>query len=36
MPVGMSLDGPMGGDSRLLGIGIAMEAVLGLMPAPRV
>jgi indoleacetamide hydrolase len=36
MPVGMSLDGPMFGDSRLLGIGIGMEAVLGLMPAPRV
>jgi indoleacetamide hydrolase len=36
MPVGLSLDGPMGGDSRLLAIGIAMEAVLGLLPAPNV
>lgn len=36
MPVGLSLDGPMGSDSRLLGIGMAMEAVLGLLPAPKV
>ena len=36
LPVGLSLDGPMGSDSRLLGIGMAMEAVLGVLPAPRV
>ena len=35
LPVGLSLDGPMDGDSRLLGIGLSMEAVLGVLPAPR-
>ena len=35
LPVGLSLDGPMGSDSRLLGIGLSMEAVLGVLPAPR-
>ena len=34
LPVGLSLDGPMGSDSRLLGIGLSMEALLGVLPAP--
>lgn len=34
LPVGLSLDGPMHSDRRLLAIGMAMEAVLGLLPAP--
>ncbi|CAL94572.1 indoleacetamide hydrolase [Azoarcus olearius] len=29
LPVGMELDGPAGGDRRLLSIGMALEAVLG-------
>jgi Asp-tRNA(Asn)/Glu-tRNA(Gln) amidotransferase A subunit family amidase len=35
LPVGLSLDGPMGSDSRLLGIGLSMESVLGVLPAPQ-
>ncbi len=34
LPVGVELDGPLGSDQRLLGLGMAMEAVLGLAPAP--
>ena len=34
LPVGMELDGPAGGDRRLLAIGMAIEAVLGRLPAP--
>lgn len=36
MPVGLSLDGPMQSDSRLLAIGMAMESALGLMSAPKI
>ncbi len=34
LPVGMEIDGPAGSDRRLLQIGLAIEAVLGRMPAP--
>jgi len=34
LPVGLELDGPVGSDSRLLGIGLAIEALLGRVPAP--
>lgn len=34
LPVGLELDGPVGSDVRLLGIGLAIEAVLGNLPAP--
>lgn len=34
LPVGLELDGPVGSDSRLLGIGLSIEAVLGSLPAP--
>lgn len=34
LPVGLELDGPLGSDNRLLGIGLAIEAVLGTLPAP--
>jgi mandelamide amidase len=36
LPVGLELDGPVGSDARLLGIGIAIEAVLGVLKAPPV
>ena len=36
LPVGLELDGPVGSDARLLGIGLAVEAVLGSLPAPPV
>lgn len=34
LPVGLELDGPLGSDQALLGIGIAIEALLGFAPAP--
>jgi indoleacetamide hydrolase len=35
LPVGLELDGPAGSDRRLIAIGMAMEAVLGRVPAAR-
>ncbi|MEO8188212.1 MAG: indoleacetamide hydrolase [Burkholderiaceae bacterium] len=35
LPVGLEIDGPLGSDHRLLGIGMAIEAVLGPVPAPK-
>ena len=35
LPVGIELDGPAGTDRRLLAIGLALEPVLGPVPAPR-
>ena len=34
LPVGMELDGPAGSDRRLLSIGLALEKLLGRIPAP--
>jgi Asp-tRNA(Asn)/Glu-tRNA(Gln) amidotransferase A subunit family amidase len=34
LPVGIELDGPVGTDRRLLSIGLAVESVLGPVPAP--
>jgi mandelamide amidase len=34
LPIGLELDGPAGSDRRLLGIGLALEALLGRLPAP--
>ena len=36
LPVGLELDGPRGSDDKLLGIGMAIESLLGLIPAPAV
>lgn len=36
LPVGLELDGPVGSDSRLLAIGLSIEALLGVAPAPAV
>jgi indoleacetamide hydrolase len=36
LPVGLALDGPIGSDRRLLGMGLAIEALLGRLPMPRV
>ena len=36
LPVGIELDGPLGSDTRLLGIALAFETVLGRTPAPMV
>ncbi|MCP3447649.1 indoleacetamide hydrolase [Bradyrhizobium sp. CCGUVB14] len=35
LPIGLELDGPAGSDERLLGIGVALDAVFGRLPAPR-
>jgi indoleacetamide hydrolase len=34
LPVGLELDGPAGGDVRLLRVALAVEAALGRMPSP--
>jgi mandelamide amidase len=36
LPVGLEIDGPLGSDVKLLGLGLAIEAVLGTAPAPNV
>ncbi|MET4798292.1 Asp-tRNA(Asn)/Glu-tRNA(Gln) amidotransferase A subunit family amidase [Bradyrhizobium sp. LB11.1] len=35
LPIGLELDGPAGGDERLLAIGMALDAVFGRLPPPR-
>ncbi|WP_239482770.1 indoleacetamide hydrolase [Paraburkholderia sp. C35] len=34
LPVGLGLDGPIGSDSKLLGIAMSIEATLSVLPAP--
>jgi len=34
LPLGLELDGPAGGDRKLLAIGLALEKVFGRLPAP--
>lgn len=34
LPVGLEIDGPLGSDDRLIGIGLAIETELGRVPAP--
>jgi mandelamide amidase len=36
LPVSLELDGPAGSDRKILGIGLAIERVLGHLPPPRV
>jgi mandelamide amidase len=36
LPVGLEIDGPLGSDVKLLGLGLAIEAVLGTAPASKV
>ena len=35
LPVSIELDGPAGSDRELLALGLAVESVLGHLPAPR-
>jgi Asp-tRNA(Asn)/Glu-tRNA(Gln) amidotransferase A subunit family amidase len=35
LPVGLEIDGPVGSDAKLLGLGLAMEAVLGAALVPK-
>jgi len=34
LPIGLELDGPAGSDRGLLGVGLALESLLGRLPAP--
>jgi indoleacetamide hydrolase len=34
LPVGLEIDGPLGSDDRLIGIGLSIETALGAVPAP--
>lgn len=36
LPVGLEIDGPVGSDAKLLGLGLAIEAILGTAPAPKI
>jgi mandelamide amidase len=36
LPVGLEIDGPVDSDVKLLGLGLAIEALLGDAPAPKV
>ncbi|MDP3821443.1 MAG: indoleacetamide hydrolase [Burkholderiales bacterium] len=36
LPVGLELDGPVGSDARLLGMGLAIEDLLGTLAAPAI
>ncbi|MDP1869117.1 MAG: indoleacetamide hydrolase [Bradyrhizobium sp.] len=36
LPVGIEIDGPVGSDARLLGLGMSIEAILGTAPRPKV
>jgi Asp-tRNA(Asn)/Glu-tRNA(Gln) amidotransferase A subunit family amidase len=36
LPVGMEIDGPVGSDAKLISIALAMEALFGSLPAPKV
>jgi mandelamide amidase len=35
LPVGLEIDGPVGSDAKLLGLGLSIEGILGLAPPPR-
>lgn len=36
LPVGLEIDGPLGSDPKLLGLGLSIEAILGSAPAPKI
>ena len=35
LPVGLEIDGPLGSDMRLLGLGLSIEGILGTAPPPK-
>ena len=35
MPVGLEIDGPVGSDEKLLGLGLSIELLLGSAPPPK-
>jgi len=36
LPVGLEIDGPVGSDAKLLGLGLSIEAILGNAPPPKI
>jgi mandelamide amidase len=36
LPVGLEIDGPVGSDAKLLGLGLSIEAILGTAPPPKI
>jgi indoleacetamide hydrolase len=36
LPVGLEIDGPVGSDTKLLGLGLSIEDILGTAPAPKI
>jgi mandelamide amidase len=36
LPVGLEIDGPVGSDAKLLGLGLSIEAILGSAPPPKI
>jgi Asp-tRNA(Asn)/Glu-tRNA(Gln) amidotransferase A subunit family amidase len=36
LPVGLEIDGPLGSDTKLLGLGLSIETVLGSAPPPKI
>jgi Asp-tRNA(Asn)/Glu-tRNA(Gln) amidotransferase A subunit family amidase len=36
LPVGLEIDGPVGSDTKLLGLGLSIEGILGSAPPPKV
>jgi mandelamide amidase len=36
LPVGLEIDGPVGSDAKLLGLGLSVEGILGTAPSPKI
>ena len=36
LPVGLEIDGPVGSDAKLLGLGLSIEGILGTAPPPKI
>jgi mandelamide amidase len=36
LPVGLEIDGPVGSDTKLLGLGLSIEEILGTAPPPKI
>jgi Asp-tRNA(Asn)/Glu-tRNA(Gln) amidotransferase A subunit family amidase len=36
LPVGLEIDGPVGSDAKLLGLGLSVEAIFGTAPPPKI
>jgi mandelamide amidase len=36
LPVGLEIDGPLGSDTKLLGLGLSIETIVGSAPPPKI